>query len=392
MKKTVIICVPVYKTELNFFEKISLQQLAKVLSDYPKVFVAPKSLKINYGSLYSQWGVEYFEDSFFEGTAAYSHLLLSEVFYRRFSDYQFLLIYQLDAFVFSDKLLQFCAMGYDFIGAPAAKELTLYRRMGCWIGNGGFSLRKIDSAIKVVRQKDTLCKHHPLGQLFCNAEDLFFTYCSTVKKLQFHVPDVRTALNFSVEFDVSHAFKNIRKRVPFGCHGWYVRNYDFWKLLIEEQGYELPLNGIGECIGNAQDAKKSYVIKYLSRRIIKNGNLFVLQKNVYHIIKLSVQYSIWGYGDDGQRCLAMLLKSGVSIKAIYDKNAPSNKSFLQGIPFQQPDFNAIQKREGIILVATRKYENIIAMQLMQLGLEPQRDFILYSKLEAKIIKEYYHQY
>lgn len=44
--------------------------------------------------------------------------MLEADFYRRFGKYKYMLIYQLDAFVFSDKLLDFCEMGYDYIGAP----------------------------------------------------------------------------------------------------------------------------------------------------------------------------------------------------------------------------------------------------------------------------------
>ena len=35
-----------------------------------------------------------------------------------FLEYQYMLIYQLDAFVFEDKLDYFCELGYDYIGIP----------------------------------------------------------------------------------------------------------------------------------------------------------------------------------------------------------------------------------------------------------------------------------
>ena len=48
-------------------------------------------------------------------------MLLTADFYRRFTDYEYILIHQLDVFLFEDKLLEFCDMGYDYIGAPYPK-------------------------------------------------------------------------------------------------------------------------------------------------------------------------------------------------------------------------------------------------------------------------------
>jgi hypothetical protein len=44
--------------------------------------------------------------------------MLSIDFYKRFRDYKFILIYQLDAYVFRDELEYWCEQDYDFIGAP----------------------------------------------------------------------------------------------------------------------------------------------------------------------------------------------------------------------------------------------------------------------------------
>ena len=97
--------------------------MQRVLSDYPKVFQAPESLEFDYGSLSAGFSVERFPDECFTGVYAYSQLMLEKDFYKR------LLIHQLDAFVFSDELLEFCKMGYDYIRAPVLS-------LAC-IGNGG---------------------------------------------------------------------------------------------------------------------------------------------------------------------------------------------------------------------------------------------------------------
>ena len=120
----VIIVVPIYRSELRETERVSLLQLQKVLGNYPRVFLAPASLSFDFGALGRGFGVERFDDAYFDGLSGYSCLMLSDEFYARFADYQYVLIYQLDAFVFQDTLRAFCALGYDYIGAPVGATMT----------------------------------------------------------------------------------------------------------------------------------------------------------------------------------------------------------------------------------------------------------------------------
>ena len=59
-----------------------------------------------------------FDPGFFRSTDTYSRLLLSAGFYQAFASYEFILIHQLDVFVFRDELADWCARGYDYVGAP----------------------------------------------------------------------------------------------------------------------------------------------------------------------------------------------------------------------------------------------------------------------------------
>ena len=122
----VIIVVPIYRPELRETERMSLLQLQRVLGDYPRVFLAPASLSFDFGAL-----------GYFDGLSGYSCLMLSDEFYARFADYQYVLIYQLDAFVFQDTLRAFCALGYDYIGAPVGRLDTYWHVLGARVGTGG---------------------------------------------------------------------------------------------------------------------------------------------------------------------------------------------------------------------------------------------------------------
>lgn len=171
MKKLVQIVIPIYKKTLNFFEKIALKQVSRILYKYPVTFVAPESLKFSYGKRYDSIYIERFPDEYFKNINSYNRLMLSKNFYQRFLKYESILIYQLDAFVFSDRLQEFCQMGYDYIGAPWLSGLTyeIYnKKYKNFVGNGGFSLRNVESSLRVLQQEQSLCQNWRAN------EDLFF--------------------------------------------------------------------------------------------------------------------------------------------------------------------------------------------------------------------------
>jgi hypothetical protein len=67
---------------------------------------------------YPPLSIESFPDENFRDISCYNRMLLNDEFYARFAEYEYALIHQLDAFVFSDRLLEWCKLGYDYIGAP----------------------------------------------------------------------------------------------------------------------------------------------------------------------------------------------------------------------------------------------------------------------------------
>ena len=113
------VIVPVYQERLEQYEWISLRQNRQVLKAYPFVFIRPMGLDIS--QLLKEFPgcqEEAFDDEYFRNIAGYNRLMMSADFYRRFRDSDYLLICQLDVFVFRDELLDWCNEGYDYIGAP----------------------------------------------------------------------------------------------------------------------------------------------------------------------------------------------------------------------------------------------------------------------------------
>lgn len=88
-----------------------------------------------------------FDDKWFESVSTYSVFMLTKEFYEKFTSYEFLLIYQLDAWVFRNELEYWCAQGYDYLGAPWFKDATtMYSKAG----NGGFSLRNVRACLDAI--------------------------------------------------------------------------------------------------------------------------------------------------------------------------------------------------------------------------------------------------
>ena len=119
----VCVVIPVYKDNLSHSENLSLVQCCKILQHYPVTIISPSCLKISeYETILQKYSVaysvKYLDNYYFCNIQSYNRLLLSDLFYQCFIDYRFILIYQLDAYVFKDELMYWCNKGYDYVGAP----------------------------------------------------------------------------------------------------------------------------------------------------------------------------------------------------------------------------------------------------------------------------------
>lgn len=154
----VCVVVPVYKAKPTLSEMASFRQCLTVLRNYDICVITYKGLDLPvYDELSLETRKEYklrfFAKDYFASVAGYNSLCLSVSFYERFLDYKYMMIYQLDAWVFRDELSYWCSLGYDYIGAPwffrDKKDIEYTKKME-GIGNGGFSLRKISHCLKVL--------------------------------------------------------------------------------------------------------------------------------------------------------------------------------------------------------------------------------------------------
>ena len=243
-KQMVAILIPVYKQNLSITEVIALRQLRKVLGHYPLYFIHPQFLQPDYGELGRGIGREAFADDYFQSTTGYSALMLSEELYGRFTAYEYVLIYQLDAFVFSDRLVEFCQMGYDYIGAPVRRLTPLWHAIEARVGNGGFSLRRVAACLAMLPVWQKMqADDHPWSVELLDCEDAFWGYCGKNSQLDFKVPIIPLALEFAVQENIQHAYKRMLDGWrPFGAHGWNKQDASFWERIMVREGY--PVKGL----------------------------------------------------------------------------------------------------------------------------------------------------
>ena len=113
---TCCIVIPVYRLPLPEDELSSLTNTMLLLASYSIRLVCPHgldpNLDLSLGHLIedsAQAGrdveVTYFSTSFFESVSTYNNLMLSPSFYQKFIDWDYILIAQLDAWVFPLTLL-----------------------------------------------------------------------------------------------------------------------------------------------------------------------------------------------------------------------------------------------------------------------------------------------
>ena len=273
------IVVPIYKAHIDEYEKISIIQCLKTFKKYPITFIAPLNLDISsYNKLFQENTIklERFDNCYFNDICGYNKLLLSKKFYRRFKNFKYILICQPDAFVFRDELENWCNLDYDYIGAPwidGFNNEDLHAKLYDVGGNGGFSLRKVSSFLKVLnsfkiinspKKVFSYYAHLSWGKKvikfprimvkICGArnnsfylrrtydsnEDKFFAFSAPIISPKFRVAPAIKAIGFAFECQPERLYQLNGKHLPFGCHAWYrSNNLSFWKPFIEELGYSL---------------------------------------------------------------------------------------------------------------------------------------------------------
>jgi hypothetical protein len=260
----VVIVIPFYRDSLSAYEIIALKQCQRILTAYSIVAVKPASLTLpDAACAFSFNSEESFSDDYFESIAGYNRLLLSTEFYDRFIAYEYMLVYQLDAFVFKDELAYWCSQDIDYIGAPWIRRKNdsilkvwelqiksyLYTRFNVKrkgvpssrqfinkIGNGGLSLRRIEKFRNLTIKMQPQINYYLSNTAHQYNEDMFWSIEVNRKKTLLNIPSWQTGLKFAFEFAPERALNINNQELPFGCHAW-DRHVTFWRPIFKQFNY-----------------------------------------------------------------------------------------------------------------------------------------------------------
>lgn len=266
--RRVAIVVPLSnRTDLLPSELTSLRHLQAHLQNYDKFFIAPPELDV---AVHTGFQIRCFPNRFFGSAKAHNRLLVWPGFYQAFLNYEFILIYHLDALVFSDQLSYWCDQEYDYIappwlkhpGAPYSDNIEFAGKVGC----GGFSLRRVRSFLRVLQsgkrifdsdaqwrrrhgKKSVFAKIGHLPKKYIKRsryfsgirreillrylpEDSFWANRATFYHPGFKVASVETAVHFGFETLPRDCFAMTGGKLPFGCHAWERYDPDFWQPFV----------------------------------------------------------------------------------------------------------------------------------------------------------------
>uniref|UniRef100_UPI0040579906 DUF5672 family protein n=1 Tax=Alistipes sp. TaxID=1872444 RepID=UPI0040579906 len=256
-KGLVKVVVPIYEEVPSHQSAASFRQMVRILAPrYPILLLAPEGLDLfYYHSCYERCEVERVPREWLGrecGIEGYNRMMLSREFYERFREVEYILICQTDAWIFSDRLEEWCARGYDYVGAPWPKR-PIYNRwpVRLWlalrkalcghrhplmrqdyfnrVGNGGLSLRRVEAFIEAAERHAEMIRLFKERRGTTYNEDWFW---SLIPK-EFTYPSFREALAFSFDTHPELCYELAGERLPFGCHGWSKpRNYPFWRGFI----------------------------------------------------------------------------------------------------------------------------------------------------------------
>lgn len=239
---SLVILVPIYKAELTPLERLSLDHALSVLRGEKILFLAPEGLPT--GFYESRYEGEYIRmaPEHFQSVGAYSRLLLSEAFYERFLDYEFMLILQTDVFLFRNDLAAWISRPFDYVGAPWPDGFDLFvncdqfvnpwgKRVYTRVGNGGLSLRRVRKCLALIRE------FPDASRVFLHQgsnEDLFFSIMGALSE-DFVIPNEMTAARFCLEMRPDFYYGAGGQRLPMGAHAWWRTSPDFWIPHIRAQ-------------------------------------------------------------------------------------------------------------------------------------------------------------
>jgi len=267
INKLAIIIIIGYKPFLTENEKASLRQCYNVLHRYPIKVISGKGMDVSeYRKVIPNIEIEFVDPKWTSSYLMNSQFKTNGWLYNRYRDYEYILFYELDAWVFRDELEYWCKKGFDYIGAP---WFDIRTKQTTGSGNGGFSLRRNSSSLRMTNRiaflkkvrrfwfKSYLQAIIPFETIIriCKTplhirkpedvtsmllekeilEDYYWCKKIAVVFNDFSVAPAEISYQFSFEANPGLLFEMNQNNLPFGCHAWEKHEPHFWEKHIREK-------------------------------------------------------------------------------------------------------------------------------------------------------------
>lgn len=240
---------------------LSFRRSAEVLSAHRWIFAVPHGTDMTpFREIAPNAEARYFPKEYFSSKRSAQWFYMHPELFDAFEDFDFILIHQLDVFVFEDQLQhwvdQAVENNWDYIGAPWLNHQwlrfannPLARLPWHWllnepVGSGGFSLRRVATCREASR-KDAWIIRKFLRHFV--PEDIY--WCQLAQKLgtAFHRPPIEIAAKFAFETECDRCQQMTGGKMPFAVHGWNRHDWEFWQDKIpgaEEIYAKLAASGV----------------------------------------------------------------------------------------------------------------------------------------------------
>jgi hypothetical protein len=285
------IVIPIYRPWLSAAERASVLNTCQVLGRYSVRILCPKGIDLQgqqadllaeISSCCGDLEILALDPAWFGSTATYNALMLSPFFYQHFRRWRYILIAQIDAWIFSAELSCWLEAHYSYLGAPWRGLPELPPGMFCpaeAVGNGGLSLRCVSDHHALLRSwryqwhpvlglQELLVAHRPLHSFrwsqpgrsllrlinrlrligmrllswrnslayFARCglnEDIIFGLLAPRVLPGFRVPGPAIAARFSLDANPDFFYQHYIQpgQLPFGCHAWEKSYALFWHRL-----------------------------------------------------------------------------------------------------------------------------------------------------------------
>ncbi len=214
MSNDFVIATPVFQESLQDSELIRLSITISNNINVSHVFFCPQDLKTKrLEKAFPKSSFVKFPNHHFESVQTYSDLMLKSFFYEKFIKYEYIVISQLDSVITRGLSIDVFSQ-FDYVGAPWMHEQSafsignrIFLNSGRHkllpnkvfsVGNGGLSIRKTKSMIKITnRIQSPILRSIGLGTNNDLNEDVVISYSAA--KYGYSVPDRDAASKIFVE-------------------------------------------------------------------------------------------------------------------------------------------------------------------------------------------------